>query len=61
MRSLVSNSLYAKKDRNALPVPTKSLLKVSPGTAILFAPFGCTHPPPNHDVGVEQAWQPEVT
>ena len=30
----------------ALPVPTKSLLKTSPDTAMLFAPFGCTHPPP---------------
>ena len=30
----------------ALPVPTKSLLKMSPDTAMLFAPFGCTHPPP---------------
>ena len=30
----------------ALPVPTKSLLKTSPDVAMLFAPFGCTHPPP---------------
>ena len=30
----------------ALPVPTKSLLKTSPDAAMLFAPFGCTHPPP---------------
>ena len=30
----------------ALPVPTKSLLKMSPDTAMLFAPFGCTYPPP---------------
>ena len=29
----------------ALPVPTKSLLKMSPDAAMLFAPFGCTHPP----------------
>jgi len=28
----------------ALRVPTKSLLKMSPDTAMLFAPFGCTHP-----------------
>ena len=46
MRLLVSNSIYSKKDRMALPVPTKSLLKMSPDAAILFAPFGCTHPPP---------------
>ena len=30
----------------ALPVPTKLLLKTSPDAAMLFAPFGCTHPPP---------------
>ena len=32
----------------ALSVPTKSLLKTSPDAALamLFAPFGCTHPPP---------------
>jgi len=46
VRSLVSNSIYAKKDRNGFPVPTKSLLKMSPDTAMLFVPFGCTHPPP---------------
>ena len=30
----------------ALPVPTKSLLRTSPDAAMLFAPFGCTDPPP---------------
>ena len=30
----------------ALPVPTKSLLKTRPDAAMLFAPFGCTHPSP---------------
>jgi len=30
----------------ALPVPTKSLLEMSPDTAMLFTSFGCTHPPP---------------
>ena len=29
----------------ALPVPTKSLLKTSPDSAMLFAPFGSTHLP----------------
>ena len=29
----------------ALPVPTKSLLKMSPDAAMLFALFGRTHPP----------------
>ena len=44
MRLLVSNSIYAEM---ALPVPTKSFLQPSPDAAILFAPFGCTHPPPS--------------
>ena len=30
----------------ALPEPNKSLLKTSPDTAMLFAPFICTYPPP---------------
>ena len=30
----------------ALLVPTKLLLEMSPDVAMLFAPFGCTHPPP---------------
>ena len=30
----------------ALPVPSKSLLGTSPDAVMLFAPFGCTHPPP---------------
>ena len=30
----------------ALPVPTRSLLNTSPDAAMLFAPFGCNHPPP---------------
>ena len=29
-----------------LPVPTKLLLNTSPNVAMLFIPFGCTHPPP---------------
>ena len=40
------NSIYDKKDRNGLPVPTKSLLKMSPDVAMLFALFGYTNPPP---------------
>ena len=36
-----------KRIEMALPVPTKLLLKTSPDTAMLFAPFGCTHPPPS--------------
>ena len=30
----------------ALPVPTRTFLPRSPDTAMLFAPSGCTHPPP---------------
>jgi len=26
--------------------PTMALLELSPDMAMLFAPFGCTHPPP---------------
>ena len=46
MRQLVSKSIYAKRTEMALPVPTKAFLQVSPDTPMLFAPFGCTHPPP---------------
>ena len=44
VRLLVSNSM-PKRIEMALPVPTKSLLKTSPDTAMLFAPFGYTYPP----------------
>jgi len=43
VRMLVSNSKRTEMD---LPVPTKLLLKISPDAAMLFAPFGCAHPPP---------------
>ena len=47
MRSLVSNSIYAKKDRNGPPSANQvASLKMSPVTAMLFTPFGYTHPPP---------------
>ena len=45
MRSLVSNSIYAKKNRYG-PPSTELLLRTSPDAAMLFAPLGCTHPPP---------------
>ena len=35
-----------KRTEMALPVPTKSFLETGPDTAMLFAPFRCTHPPP---------------
>jgi len=47
VRSLVSNSIYAKKYiEMAFPVSTKSLLKMSSDAAMLFAPSGYTHPLP---------------
>ena len=30
----------------AYPAPTEGRSKLSPNAAMLFAPFGCTHPPP---------------
>jgi len=35
-----------KRIEMALPEPTKSPLKTSSDAAMLFAPFGYTHPPP---------------
>jgi len=46
VRAFVSNSNYAKIKRTEMALPTQSLLKMSPDAAMLFAPFGCTHPPP---------------
>ena len=45
VRLLVSNSM-PKRTEMALPVPTMSFLQLSPDAAMLFAPFGCSHPPP---------------
>ena len=45
-RQLLSNPIYAKSMQMALPVPTKTFLPHSPDTVMLFAPSGCTHPPP---------------
>ena len=36
-----------KRTETAHPVPTKVFSKLSPETAMLFAAFGCTHPPPH--------------
>jgi len=46
VRSLVSNSIYAKKDSNGPPSANQVASKDEPDTAMLLAPFGCTHPPP---------------
>jgi len=35
-----------KRTEMALPVPIKSLLRMSQDVAMLFALFGCTHSPP---------------
>jgi len=40
------------------PEPTKTFLKLSPETAILFAPFRCTHPPP--PILLKQKLSPEL-
>ena len=52
-RLLLSKSIYVHDDiwrygskTMALPVLTKTFLLWSPDTAMLFAPFRCTHPPP---------------
>jgi len=40
-------SLFVHRRREVThPVPNKVFLKLSPDTAILFAAFGRTHPPP---------------
>ena len=43
VRSLVSNSIYAKKDRNGPPSAKQVVSRDEP---MLLAPFGCTRPPP---------------
>jgi len=45
-RKLFSKLINAKEERMAYPVPTRAFLQPSPEAAMLFAPFGCTHPPP---------------
>ena len=39
-------SLFMQTREMAHPVPTKAFLQSSPEAAMLFAPFGCTHPLP---------------
>jgi len=34
------------EQEKAHPVPTKGFLQLSPEAAMLFPPFGCTHPSP---------------
>ena len=47
-RQLLSKSICAKIGGNGLPSADHDLCTAarSPDTAMLFAPFGCTHPPP---------------
>ena len=40
------NPFVHRRTAVACPEPTKAFLKQSPETAMLSAPFGCTHPPP---------------
>ena len=39
-------SPFAPRREMAYPVPTKAFLQPSSDTVMLFASFGCTHPPP---------------
>ena len=45
-RQLLSKSIYAKNDGKGPPSTNQDLSTRSPDTAMLFAPFRCTHPPP---------------
>ena len=50
-----------KRTEMALPMPTKSLLQPSSDKAMLFAPFGCTHPhPARSSKGHCKKWQHET-
>jgi len=44
-RSLASNTIYAQKDRNG-PLSANQVTSRDEPMAMLFAPFGCTHPSP---------------
>jgi len=46
VRSLVSNSIYAKKDRNGPPSANQVASKDEPRRGHAVCTFGCTHPPP---------------
>ena len=46
MRSLVSNSTYAKKDRNGPPSANQVTSKDEPRRSHAVAPFECTYPLP---------------
>ena len=45
-RRQFSKPSHAKEERNGPPGATKAFLQPSPEAAMLFAPFGYTHPPP---------------
>ena len=44
VRSLVSNFIYTKKDRNG-PLSANQAVSTAELRCGLFAPFGCTYPP----------------
>ena len=44
-KTACSSPFMPKSTEMALPVLTKTFLQASPDMAMLFAPFGCTHPP----------------
>ena len=43
----------------AHPEPTKEFLELDPETAMLHAPFRCTHPPPHPPFLLMQNWSPK--
>jgi len=44
--SLFLSPFMPKRTEVTLPVLTKAFLQATPDTAVLFAPFEYTHPPP---------------
>ena len=46
-RRLFLRWFWQRRKEMANPIPTKAFLQPSPEAAMLFAPFGCTHPPPS--------------
>jgi len=46
VRRLFFMPICAKEERRGPPSVDKEFLKLNPDKAMLFAPFGCPHPPP---------------
>jgi len=55
------NLFVHRRTAVANPEPTKAFLKLSPETAMLSAPFGCTHPlPPIPPFLLKQNLSPKI-